>query len=310
MASWYDIIVAEEEARAHRLERMTDAQWKQEAIRIIGSWRGRDLRECITLLDRIDEQRAAYKAAAAVPAPVAPVRTERDVAFALWRDMAEEPEKYGEDIAQWLTLDAQLRAQPGHWRLDAYWFQKDAELEAKMAETAAVRIQAAVRGHQVRSSVNFRECCMCLAHRICPLETAVGMMCRDCAEQGPHEDITGCDDPWNWFRADYVDLAPWASDDEDSDPDDYIPEPRGERRRLREFPHRRWNECEWAEDDKGTCLWCGTTFKRPTSGLWNSGPNELGYCSDECHQLRSCWWRMNQAGVHGYPDLEEFAHWE
>jgi hypothetical protein len=43
---------------------------------------------------------------------------------------------------------------------------------------------------------------MCLSHRICPLRTPVGMMCRACQEQGPYEDITGpVADEWNWFRA-------------------------------------------------------------------------------------------------------------
>ena len=209
MSSWYDMIVCEEEARASRLERMTEAQWKQEAKRIIATWTG-DLRDCLNTLDRMEAERAVVAPVVTVAVPY--VRTARDVMFAMWRDMVEEPEKYGDDIAQWLELDANLRIQPGHWRLNAYWYQKDAELEAKMAEEAreqaATRIQALVRGHQVRTSNLFHDCCMCLSHRICPLKTEVGMMCRECAEQGPHDDITGCEDPWNWFRADYVDLAP------------------------------------------------------------------------------------------------------
>jgi hypothetical protein len=52
---------------------------------------------------------------------------------------------------------------------------------------------------------------MCLSHRICPLQTGAGMMCRSCQEQGPYEDITGpVADEWNWFRAEGVDLAPNA----------------------------------------------------------------------------------------------------
>lgn len=226
------------------------------------------------------------RAVASVPHKVS---SEREVAFAVWRDMAEEPEKYGEDIAEWLTLDAQLRAGPGHWRVHAYWLSKEAELEAKeleaqepwralfsriaaeaavkgqrewfrrdmrrilkahrkterkqtkaaikiqaawrgflgrkraakkakkaakKAKKAATLIQAAVRGHQTRSQQDFRDCCLCLTHRICPLKTDVGMMCRECGEQGPHDDILGLEDPWAWFRADYRDLTkPEPEDD-------------------------------------------------------------------------------------------------
>ena len=180
--------------------------------------------------------------------------SEREVAFGAWRDMVDEPEKYGSDLEnEWLALDAELRAGSGHWRLEAHWLSKEAELEEALANAqltwrdiftrvarlaaqkgerewfrrdvhrilkanrkaarkqvkktnnAATKIQAAIRGHQMRTKLNFLDCCMCLAHTVCPLETDVGMMCRACAEQGPHEDITGCDDPWNWFRADYVD---------------------------------------------------------------------------------------------------------
>jgi hypothetical protein len=157
---------------------------------------------------------------------------------------------------------------------------------------------------------------MCLSHRICPLETDVGMMCRTCAEQGPHEDITGpVADPWNWFRADYVDLA--QSDDCESDygsdynsePEvdpDYIPEPRGERNRLHEFGVNRLFKCGWEQGNTGTCLWCGTTFKRPYSGMFE-GPNEFGYCSDECDRNRYCWLRMQWAGKKGPLDHQWLA---
>ena len=48
---------------------------------------------------------------------------------------------------------------------------------------------------------------MCLSHRISPLKTNVGYMCRDCAQLGPYEDLVE-EDPWNWHRAEYVDEAP------------------------------------------------------------------------------------------------------
>jgi hypothetical protein len=301
----------------------------------------------VSWFDIIEPRRAV----ASVPRKV---NSEREVAFAAWRDMVDEPEKYGSDLEnEWLALDAELRAGSGHWRLEAHWLSKEAELEealataqltwrdiftrvarlaaqkgerewfrrdvhrilkanrkaarkqVKVANKAATKIQAAIRGHLARSNANFRDCCMCLAHTVCPLQTDVGMMCRACAEQGPHEDTTGpVADPWNWFRADYVDLAPEPTDyDSDSEPDaDYIPEPRGERNRLHEFGYNRLFKC----DEEGTCQWCGATFKRKYSGLFE-GVNEFGYCSDECDRNRRCWLRMKWAGKKGPLDHEWLA---
>lgn len=88
------------------------------------------------------------------------------------------------------------------------WVERDVKRFVARIQNAAVRIQATVRGHLARSKMGFLDCCMCLSHRICPLETDVGRMCRACAEQGPYEDLTGpVADPWNWMRADYVDRA-------------------------------------------------------------------------------------------------------
>jgi hypothetical protein len=238
MASWYDIMQAEEVSQRQRILRMTPAEWEAEVQYMLRSSPRGEIVNTIVRLQALDAERATSVAAAASE-PVVP-RSNLDQR--VWRDMVEEPEKYGEDIEDWLELDAKLRNAPGRWRVEAYWLQKEADLEAEEKEAQAewraiyslasreaaeagmkawlardikrhvarfknaiVRIQAAVRGHQVRTKLNFLDCCMCLAHTVCPLETDVGMMCRACAEQGPYEDITGCDDPWNWFRADYVD---------------------------------------------------------------------------------------------------------
>jgi hypothetical protein len=88
------------------------------------------------------------------------------------------------------------------------WLRRDIARFTARIRNAVVTIQAAVRGHLVRSKSQHLNCCMCLAHTVCPLETDHGMMCRACGEQGPHEDITGpVADPWNWSRADCKDLT-------------------------------------------------------------------------------------------------------
>ena len=181
----------------------------------------------------------------------AQTKTEFEIDFAIWKDMMEEPAKYGDDICEWVDLHEKLINGPGRWRLAAYEYAIEAREEAKLVEeqakwraafapiaaqaamkcldrrvkrdiktflakirNAATTIQAAVRGHQARSKLPIRDCCMCLSHRICPLKTDAGMMCRGCAEQGPYDEETGpLADPWSEFRADYADLAPIYEED-------------------------------------------------------------------------------------------------
>lgn len=77
-----------------------------------------------------------------------------------------------------------------------------ADKERVAKAKAAVKIQAAWRGHRVRYTNPHLDCCMCLAHRIAPLLCYAGMMCRDCYTQGPYKNITGpVADEWNWIRA-------------------------------------------------------------------------------------------------------------
>lgn len=223
--NWCDIMAEQEQANETKLLRMSAAEWKEEGKRIIRTWTG-DLRKCIAYLNMMDEKRAAFgrPQAAALTAGVRRHRTEFDIDFAIWRDMVENPSAYGDDIVEWLELDEKLTRGPGRWRLGAFWDRRQAEEDEKEAlrkeaeefmreVRAATVIAAAVRGHQARTKQVFRDCCMCLSHRISPLQTDVGMMCRGCAEQGPYTDETGpLADPWEWFRADYVDLAPVAED--------------------------------------------------------------------------------------------------
>ena len=164
-------------------------------------------------------------------------RTERS-AFALYRDMADEPWKYSDaDLFAWLELDEALRAGPERAQVMAYWADRDVREQAERARLeaprraalaliakeaakagmkqwiardiqrivkryrgSAIKIQAVVRGYQTRCRNPHLDCCMCLSHRISPLKTAVGNMCRECAELGPYEDLVE-NDPWNWHRA-------------------------------------------------------------------------------------------------------------
>jgi hypothetical protein len=249
---WSDIIAEDEEEQRARSVRMTTTEWTNEVNRMLRMAPRGQIINVLAAVMTMDLARAAKAVEQMVSVP----RSQAEVDWAVWQDMVNEPEKYGDDIVEWLALDEQLRAGPKRWRVAAFWLQKEeekiqAEKEAQApwraiysvaakqaavagerawvsrdikrhvarfrAETlaretlrnnAATVIQAAVRGHQERTASPFLNCCMCLSHRICPLETDVGMMCRGCAEQGPHDEETGpIADPWSEFRADYVDLA-------------------------------------------------------------------------------------------------------
>jgi hypothetical protein len=164
--------------------------------------------------------------------------------MSLYADMADEPWKYEDDMLDvWEPLDEQLRITCSE-RVESYWRARDAresavrvreeraealrraaflpiakqaaaagakrwidrDIKAIVARfrNAAVKLQALVRGYLVRCHNPRLDCCMCLSHRVCPLKTRVGYMCRDCGNAGPFTDgVEG--DSWGWFRADYVD---------------------------------------------------------------------------------------------------------
>ena len=219
--SWVDIMEEQASAQVTQYLRLSAAEWKDERRRMLIGWQG-DLRDLIILSARIEAAREAFahEMEAPVRATAAPA-TEFDGDFALWKEMIENPTQYDGDLVDmWLPLDEKLSAGSGRWRLAAFWIKKDEEeavLEKqRIANAASVKekqaaivIQAAVRGHLTRNGQVFRDCCMCLAHAICPFRTDTGLICRECQEQGPYVDITGpLSDPWAEFRGDTEPYTP------------------------------------------------------------------------------------------------------
>ena len=86
------------------------------------------------------------------------------------------------------------------------WIQSDINRIVKRFKGSATKIQALVRGYETRCNNPRLDCCMCLSHRISPHETSMGYMCRDCGLMGPYEEIVE-EDPWNWNRADYMEMG-------------------------------------------------------------------------------------------------------
>lgn len=170
-------------------------------------------------------------------------KSDLEIDLAIWKDMMENPSMYGDDILEWMELDESLSKSAARWRLSAYWLRKEKEANAKeeaeqehwknvfrsvaveaanvatkrwldrdilkfttRIHNAVVKIQSAVRGYLVRCRDPHMNCCMCLARVFSPLKTDVGMMCRECGADGPYKDVMERD-PWDWFRAEYVDMT-------------------------------------------------------------------------------------------------------
>ena len=79
------------------------------------------------------------------------------------------------------------------------WINRDIKRHVQRFKSSATKIQALVRGYQVRCRNPHLDCSMCLSHCISPIKKDVGNICRDCAEMGPYKDIVE-NDSWNWHR--------------------------------------------------------------------------------------------------------------
>jgi hypothetical protein len=180
---WGDWMLEEDEERSHRIVRMTDAEWKECMKNTVTNNRGKgDLRVVLNWFDAMDALRAEHKAKTAGPLIVRDMSPQA-VSFRLWKDMVEEPAKYGDaDWADWLVLNEELRAGPGRWRLEAFWLAREAEEEPRIRAYAATRIQAAWRGHSARDTLPGLSCENCLARTFAPQQWNGQHVCLDCME--------------------------------------------------------------------------------------------------------------------------------
>jgi hypothetical protein len=151
--------------------------------------------------------------------PVTPEseRRPRERMLALWKDMIEDPAKYGDDLVMWLDLDATLRNTSKTFKMDDVWAERQAAILAKekaeqapwralytsiakeaaneggrrwslrdirnfvrRRKEAAVKIQALVRGYQARCHDVHQDCSRCLCHRICPTLVDGLAVCNEC----------------------------------------------------------------------------------------------------------------------------------
>lgn len=177
--NWYDLIATAEEEETSKVRQMSVLEWKQAGKQIMSQWTG-DLRDCLNHLERLDRLRDLSEdhAEECFMPPVLMTPTQLD--FAVWRDMVEEPGKYGNDIVEWLDINDRLVYGPGRWRVAAFWTDLEDRLYQQQSETAVVKIQSLIRGHQARHRSAFRDCSRCLSHCISPIQAEEGMICYDC----------------------------------------------------------------------------------------------------------------------------------
>ena len=200
--NWYDIMVTEED----RLLALDLDDWNAEKRRIVeergkASW---------AFINRIDFVRRTLWHAKKDSRPA----TQDPPQLRYYRDVADEPWKYGDDaFEQWNALDDDLPNYPGRWRVAAYWARREdeeileparqrlndlltkaqSEFTEKMA--AATKIQALVRGHQLRCSVRFMDCAECLKHGAAPHEVEGRNLCRTCYDTLGWQECSHCGMP-------------------------------------------------------------------------------------------------------------------
>jgi hypothetical protein len=228
MTSWYDITVTEED----RLLALSLEDWNAEKRQIVethGKAAG-------AFVNRIDYVRRTLWHAKKDSRPIVPEAPQ----LRYYKDVADEPWKYGDDaFDQWLALDNDLPAYPGRWRVAAYWTRREeeeileparqrlydlltrAQSEFMARVAAATKIQALVRGHQVRSTVRFMDCAECLVHGVAPCEVEGRNICRACFDMLGWNDCAHCAMPVHKDQ-DFMGCCSYECMTEVMDPDDRV----------------------------------------------------------------------------------------
>lgn len=213
---WGDSTYNTERAQKMRYVLMPQAQWDQGvADHLAAHPTSLAVRRWI---HRIQQERSEYASMQTCSRIPVDTPDSDEVDFRLWKEMIENPCQYGDDIVEWLDLDAKVMAGPKRWRAAAFWQVKEDEYTAKewervlglLAKAAeqqrvwheealakafahqsalATRIQAAWRGYATRTRQTWRDCALCLKHGICVEQVEDQHVCRSCwGEENPVED--------------------------------------------------------------------------------------------------------------------------
>jgi hypothetical protein len=189
---WGLLVLREQELRYQNLLEMSNAEWEAWARDFIKG--SKHVRRSIRFVNRIAEMREMY-ITHVMRMSHYNVRSETEplqVDMNLLRDMMDEPEKYGSDMAEALELEQQLMQTRKAWRVHYMWVRKEHEerdapasviqtaykqhkinqkntalLRAhRLRMTAATKIQAAWRGFETRCEQRWTDCARCLCHKV------------------------------------------------------------------------------------------------------------------------------------------------
>ena len=202
--SWGDWMTEDDNKRRDYFLNLTDEEWKvvvEQHLTKNAANRG----PALAWVERIQRIRVARAEARAMDILLRGKKTQLDITFNAWKDMIEEPWRYGDnDWAEWLEMDHQLRNSPKRWRVDAFWQKKQDEMDEVSRKAfiqmlvdaktdfnnrMATRIQSAWRGHQLRDTHPQLNCGECLARTTCHYKDNGVYVCMECAfdaEMVPH----------------------------------------------------------------------------------------------------------------------------
>jgi hypothetical protein len=195
--SWGDWMVAEDVRRKEFYLNLSNEEWQTVAKNHLRSFIG-DIRAAMAWVARVQGDRDA-RAKAQAEARTPDIPTALDITFRAWKDMVEEPWKYGDDEWEdWFAMDEELWNSPKRWRVAAFWQEKQdaidaveraafrqmlVDAQARFEHRMATRIQAAWRGHELRDTHKQLNCGLCLAQRHCRFKEDGIFICNDCADE-------------------------------------------------------------------------------------------------------------------------------
>jgi hypothetical protein len=185
---WGDYLLEEETSRDRQYIELSEEEWKTVVRQQIKACKT-DVRHVLNWAVSVERKRHEWLPSHMV---ITEAGDPNDASLRLFRDMVNEPEKYGDDITEVLELEEELMRGPKRWRVGAFWLEKEdqqkiAEAERRVAD-AATTIESAIRGHLARNKMKFRDCYLCLSHRICRKNVILGVYTCPGCRQVPDDD--------------------------------------------------------------------------------------------------------------------------
>ena len=165
---WGDMLYEEQQNRKTAILRMPEPEWLACVNAYFTTLKGNGsaLISALAWANEMSGRRAEFQSPK--PATMGQPMPDEERNWRVWKDMVEEPEKYGSDIGEWTALDEEVRRGPKRWRVAAHWYGKVREFEESEYSPAATKIQSVWRGHVARSLLAHRfTCARCLAHGVC-----------------------------------------------------------------------------------------------------------------------------------------------